>query len=78
MIEKSQKVVTKLDPSRPAPPPAAEISPARLAPKPAASTAFIMPDTPAQQAPAARQSRVRSRAEQDIMSALSAKNTSGE
>lgn len=92
MIEKSQKVAVKLDPTgaytTPMPTPtaaaAADISAARLAPKPA-STAFVIPDAPAPSArpsagaeAPARGGRVRSRAEQEIMSALSAKNTSGE
>lgn len=79
MIEKGNKLAGKPDTSpmraAPAAAPIAEAftSAGRSAPK---STAFLLPDEPAPAAGAAFTSgRVRSRAEQEIMSALSGKNT---
>lgn len=79
MIEKGNKLTGKTDstPARPAlgTHPIENLA-ARPAPKPAA---FIMPDEPAETSTAApRPQRMRSRAEQEIMSALSAKNNSRE
>ncbi len=75
MIEKGNKLTGKTDNSPVRAPEAAATAAARPAPKPAA---FMMPDAPASVAPVASPTRQRSRAEQEIMSALSAKNNSNE
>lgn len=83
MIEKGNKLAGKPDSNtsrvQAAPAPLESAPVTRAAPR---SSAFIMPDEPAT-APApesggARAGRVRSRAEQEIMSALSAKNNAKE
>lgn len=78
MIEKGTKLSGKQDTS-PARLPRGEAAAAPVAKPAAKSTAFILPDEPAvQAAPQAQPSRTRSRAEQEIMSALSAKNNNRE
>lgn len=90
MIEKGNKLSGRTDnsPNRPAPAefvspaPAASTAqpaPSRPAPKPTGGSAFILPDEPAMEpnegpANPARGGRVRSRAEQEIMNALSSKH----
>jgi hypothetical protein len=75
MIEKGNKLTGKTDNSPVRAAEAATTAAPRSAPKPAA---FMMPDAPEPLAPVASPIRQRSRAEQEIMSALSAKNNSNE
>ena len=75
MIEKGNKLVGKPESASLRPPAAPAIepfaAPSRPAPK---TTAFMLPDEPSSMSPTApRPARMRSRAEQEIMSALSAK-----
>jgi len=81
MIEKGNRMTGKTEAPASRPAPAAQPFATAPASRPAAkSTAFMLPDDPAEASAAAspRPTRVRSRAEQEIMSALSAKNTSRE